>query len=204
MKTVSRRRRFLLGVESSFFPRARKALQDRLRAQGKPGEVSEPRQKAMWEFISEETPLPTGTPPGGVPPAEGPERMRPGYQPSYTNIDPADAFGVSKMWAFVDQQRRKPGYTPQAFLVDILTPPVTAGDDQQIQMGTIGEIAMFFGIPVSEFQNLSIDQAWKQVIGPLFQEFESMMNRGRPAYIPGFLSFNLSPQNELAIVYYDR
>lgn len=202
MKTVSRRRRFLLGVDSSFFPRSRKALQDRLRAQGKAEDVSEPRQKAMWEFISEETPLPAGTPPAGVPPEEHPERMRPGFQPSYARVDPGE--GISKMWAFVDQQRRKPGYTPQDFLVEILTPPVTAGNDLQRQMGTIGEIAMFFGIPASAFEGLTVDQAWQQVIGPMFQDFEGMMNRGRPAYIPGFLSFNLSPQHELVIVYYDR
>lgn len=189
-----------LGVESSFFPRARKALQDRLRAQGKPGEASEPRQKAMWEILAEETPA-AGTPP---PPAESPERMRPGFQPSYSRVDPGEAFGVPKMWAFIDQKRREPGYSPRSFVVDILTPPVTAGDDLQRQIGTIGEIAMFFGIPASAFEGLSVNQAWQQVIGPMFQEFEGMMNRGRPAYIPGFLSFDLNPQNQLEIVYYDR
>jgi hypothetical protein len=172
-------------------------MEERLRAQGG---VSEPRQKGIWEFVpGEETP-----PPSAVGPVERPESMRPGYQPSYSKVDPSQAFGIPAMWAYVDEIRRFPGYTPQAYLVRFLTPPVTLGDEQQIQMGTIGEIAMFFGIPISAFQGMTVPQAWDQVIFPLFREYEGIMNRERPPHIPGFLSFDFSPKNELAVVYYDR
>jgi hypothetical protein len=108
------------------------------------------------------------------------------------------------MWAFVDQTRRAPGYNQSPFLIDILTRPVRAKEETERQAETLGEIAQFFGIPTAAFQGLSIDRAWTEVIGPLFEEFERMMNRMKPQYITGSMRFDLSPQNELAVVYYDR
>jgi hypothetical protein len=205
MKT-KRRRGITLGVESSFFPRARKAMEERQRAQGGAGES---KKRDVWEFLREETPRPptASSPaiPPIAPPVERPEMMRPGYQPSYSRVDPSQAFAVPEMWAYIDQLRRSPGYVPQVYLIDRLTPPVTGATEEEIQGETLNQIASFFGIPGSAFQGMtSIEQGWNQVIVPMFEEFEGMMNRGRPVWIPGFLRFDFSPQNELVIRYYDR
>lgn len=186
MKTLKRRRKYNLGVDNPFFPRARKA-EERLRAQEGAGEA----KKRIWEYI------PGETPPGGTPPVEHPELMRPGFQPSYMQ-EPTPWPDAPAMWAIVDEARRTPGYASQPVLVQVLTRPVKDQDH------AIGEIAEFFGIPVAAFQGLSIGQAWRQVIGPMIEEFELIMNRGRPTYITGSLRFDFSPHNELIVVYYDR
>lgn len=185
---ANKRIRVLLGVDSSFFPRARKA-EERLRRQsGQPGESS---QRNIWEFID--------TPVAGTPTVEPSDIMRPGFQPrGYTRVDPNQWFDVPAMWTFVDQTRRTPGYAGQAFLVDILTRPA------KLQEHALGEIAQFFGIPSAAFQGKSVEQAWVDVVRPMFDEFEAVMNRAKPAYVSGVMRFDLSPQNELAVVYYDR
>lgn len=187
MKTMKRpRHRILLGVEGgSFFPRSRKA-EERLRAQRN---ISEPGRE-WWKYAE--------TPAEGTPPiVEHPESMRPGYQPpEYARAEQGQEFSIPALWTIVDQARRGGGRPP--FLVQTLTRPVK--DENQ----ALGEIAQFFGIPSAAFQGIgTVERAWTQVIGPMFAEFEAAMNRERPSYIPGSLHFDMTPQYELAVAYYE-
>lgn len=175
------RTRAYLGVDSSFFPRARRAQQ-----QKDPG-----RKREVWEVVQETTPPER-------PEMEHLDRMRPNFEPRPAPApDYSQWFDVPGMWNFVDHNRRAPGYAGRPFPVDILTAP--AKDPEE----SIVEIARFFGIPMAAFEGMTIEQAWADVIGPMFNEFEMIMNRGKPPFFPGSLRFDLSPQQELRVVYYE-
>lgn len=182
MKT--KRRGFLLGVDSSFFPRSRKAAERLRRQSGKPGE-----SRPIWEHIIDPSAAST----------EHPERMRPGFQPpAYVQPEPSQDLDLEKIWAFVDQTRRSPGYAGTPFAVRYLTRPT------QYPEHALGEIVQFFGIPTSYYQGRSIEQVWSEILVPMFDEYAASMNRTKPFHLPGFLVFSMSPENELAVVYYER
>jgi hypothetical protein len=105
---------------------------------------------------------------------------------------------MPEIWNHVGKMRSAPGYRGEPFVVDVLT--LAAKDLSQ----SAGEISQFLKIPSSAFEGLSLDAAWKQVIGPFIERLEVGMNRTKPFIITGVLRFEVDDEGKLLLVYQDR
>jgi len=160
------------------------------RDQPKTQESAPKRQPSMWDAMF-------SSGPGEAPKAPLPSKdvfQRKGYGA----VDPNEYLLMPQIWNYVGQMRSAPGYRGEPFVVDVLT--LAVKDLGQ----SAGEISQFFKIPASAFQGLSLDAAWKQVIGPFIESLEVGMNRTKPFIITGVLRFEVDDEGKLLLVYQDR
>lgn len=167
-----------------------KAKESQGRDQPKTQEGAPKRQASMWDWMKS-----SGSgeaPKAPLPPQDAFQRS------GYGSTDPSEYLMMPDIWNFVGKLRSAPGYRGEPFVVDVLTPAVK--DLNQ----SAGEISQFFRIPASAFEGLTLDAAWKQVIGPFIESLEVGMSRTKPFAIPGVLRFEVDEEGKLLLVYQDR
>lgn len=186
--------RHQMGVEGPSFYREQQRRKEEQGRDQPPAETpKQPGQPSMWETMFGPRPEERTAGPA-VTKAEVPD---PGFQRrGLSAVDATQWFPVAEIWDYVGRTR---GLGNQIFIVGAYTN--MAQDLEQ----AAGQIAERFGMPLSIFE-LTLDQAWKQVIGPFLEGLERSMMRLKPFTIPGSLSFELSqePDNQLILVYRDR
>lgn len=160
------------------------------RDQPKTQESQPKHQPSMWDAMF--GPRPPAPPAPVTPPEQAFQRR------GFGTVDPNEWFEVAAIWNYVAQVRALPQYKGQVFQVDILTP--AAKDLNQ----AAAEVSQFFRMPASAFQGLSLDDAWKQVIGPFLESLEVGLNRVKPFAITGTLRFELDEEGKLVLAYQDR
>ena len=147
------------------------------------------RQASMWDWMKS-----SGS--GEAPKAPLPQDVF--HRKGYGSADPNEYLMMPQIWNHVGKMRSAPGYRGEPFVVDILT--LAVRDLNQ----SAGEISQFLKIPSSAFEGLSLDAAWKQVIGPFIESLEVGMNRTKPFIITGVLRFEVDDEGKLLLVYQDR
>lgn len=201
---MKRRSKPKMGVEGpSFFEHQKK--KDQPHGEGQTPGGAKPRKKWMFEsmFAPHQDPSTGPNPNPQTPSRRIEDRLRPGYQgPGLRFPDPERWFKVADIWGRVAYTISMHGN--QAFIVDYLTRPTYGATQAEREIQAAGEIAQLFGIPVTDFQGLSMDQAWKNVIGPFFDGLEQGINRVKPFGIPGAIRFELDDSGALMMVYRDR
>lgn len=194
-----KRRKQTMGVE---IPNPGFSFKKKPGGEGNPPETPR-RQRSLFESVLDKMEKATGSPPPAPAPTSE-SRMRPGYQErlSMPSIDPERWFKVGEIWTQVHNTVLMAGN--QSYIVDTITLAPVSGTPQEREVQSAGEIAQFFGIPIPDFQGLTMQQAWQDVIGPLFDKLETAMNRVKPFGIPGSIRFELDPRGSLIMVYRDR
>lgn len=182
-----------MGVEGpSFYREQQERRQREQEAQGrdqpKSQEPAPKHQASMWDFLPHAGKVPT--------PAAAQEQAF--VRRGYGTVDPNQWLDVPAIWNYVGQVRAQPSYRGEFFIVDVLSPP--APDLNQ----AAAEISQFFRMPAESFQGLSLDEAWKQVIGPFLESLEVAMNRVKPFIITGTLRFEIDEEGKLVLAYQDR
>lgn len=144
---------------------------------------------------------PEARPKAEQPPAPpGPSTARPGFmnRPAYL-IDANQWFEVAKIWSRMTDLILTHGNRP---FLESLTPPIYNATRAEREFQAAANIAQLFGIPGSEFQGMTIEQSWQNVIGPFFEGIERSINRAKPSNILGSISFELEPTTgELIMAY---
>lgn len=181
-----------MGVEGPSFwkeqqERRQREQETQGRDQPKTQESAPKHQPSMWDFLPHKGPTQA--------PAPVPQVFQ---RRTFGFVDATQWLEVAKIWDYVGQMRSQPQYRGGGFIVDIYTPP--AQDLNQ----TAAEISQFFNMPASNFEGLTLDQAWKQVIGPFLESLEMSMSRMKPMNIPGALRFEIDEELKLVLAYQDR
>lgn len=119
-------------------------------------------------------------------------------RPAYL-IDANQWFEVAKIWNRMTDLILAHGNRP---FLESLTPPIYNATRAEREFQAAANIAQLFGIPGSEFQGMSIEQSWQNVIGPFFEGVERSINRSKPSNILGSISFELEQTTgELIMAY---
>lgn len=202
---MKRRSKAKMGVEGpSFFEHQKK--QQQAHGEGQTPEGAKPRKKWMFEsMFAPHHEQAAGPNPSPTPSRRLEDRLRPGYQgPSFRRPDPERWFKVADIWNRVGYTISMHGNQP--FIVDYLTRPTYGATQAEREIQAAGEIAQLFGLPPTDFQGLSMEQAWKDVIGPFFDGLEQGINSAqvKPFGIPGAIRFELDDSGALMMVYRDR
>lgn len=181
-----------MGVEvPSFFEyQRRKAEQNAADTAAAAAAAAKAKKQGFFDAIFAPEPKPKAEQPA-APPAPGPSTVRPGFmrQPG-TYVDATQWFEVAKIWERVGNMIAQYGHKD---FVDALTAPIYHATRAERDFQAAADIAQFFGIPAAEFQGLTIEQSWQNVIGPFFEALEHSINRVKPFGIPGSISFELEP-----------
>jgi len=193
-----RRKKVMLGVEGpSFFEYQKKKKEE--------AQPEAPKKKDPMEAIFGGKPeAGPGTP---VPPAaqtSRESRMRPGFQgqSSYWS-DPEQWFEVRKLWDYVAGMRSQ--YHVRTFPVTVLTMSAVDPRYNVVDMNVaVAQIAQFFGLPVSTFQGLTLQDAWTHVFDPFLNGIARAMNNAKPYLVPGYLKFDMDDTGALMIVYQEH
>lgn len=155
-----------------------------------------PRKKSMFETIFGAPLEEKATGPAVTPPPTHESRMRPGYQRrGMSFVDPNQWFAVPEIWNYVHETRSQ--FRGQTFIVTVLTQPAA-----ELKQAAV-EVIQFFGIPLSAYEGLTIEQTWQNVIGPFFDDIESAINQMKPFTVPGSIRFDMV-DGSLVLVYQDR
>lgn len=180
-----------MGVEGpSFFREQQERRQQERHGRDQP-QTQEPapkQQSSMWETRfgpAQEQAAPAAEP-------VSPALQRRGLSP----VDPAKWFEMPDIWDYVARGRAS---GVRAFVVSELTMPAADLGD------AAWKIAQFLGLPPNVFDGLSLDDAWKQVLGPFLESLEFSMSRMKPFSLPGGLRFEVDEDDRrLLLVYRDR
>jgi hypothetical protein len=186
-----RKHKHQMGVEGPSFHRFQ---QERHGEQpgAPPGPV---KKRSIFEAIFHADPEQKAVGPMPEPPEA---QLRPGYQRrGVSAVDAGKWFEVPLIWEAIVKNR--PIFGGQKLILQALT-RATNNDLTQ----SAGEVVQFFGIPISSFQGLTLDEVWLKVIGPFFEELERSLNQAKPFTIPGLVSFELNEVGQLTLVYKDR
>lgn len=182
-----------MGVEGPSFYREQQERLKREQQQGRDQPLAEaPQQASMWEIFR---PPPEERAAG--PAVTKAEIPGPGFQRrGLSAVDATQWFPVREIWDSIGRTR---GVGNQVLTVYVVTNPARDLEQAAVQ------IADAFRMPPSVFE-LTLDQAWKQAIGPFLEDLERSMMQMKPFQIPGSLSFEISPEpdNQLILVYQDR
>lgn len=187
--------RHQMGVEGPSFwreqqERRRQEQEQQGRDQPKTQEAGPKHQSSMWDFLPHKG--------EAAPPTPAVAQEQAFVRRGYGLVDPTQWFEVAKIWDYVGRYRVQPQYRGQVFIVDVLTPP--APDLNQ----AAAEVSQFFRMPAASFQGLTLDDAWKQVIGPFLESLEVAMNRMKTFGISGQLRFEIDEEGKLVLAYQDR
>lgn len=130
--------------------------------------------------------------------------MRPGFQ-SYSSRwdDPEQWFEVRKLWDYVNEMRST--YHIRVFPLTVLTMSAVDPRYNVVDMNVaVAQIAQFFGLPVSSFQGLTLQDAWTHVFEPFLNSLARAMNNAKPFMIPGYIKFDMDENGSLIIVYQEQ
>jgi len=134
-------------------------------------------------------------------------RMRPGFHAHDPySLNPERWFEVDRLWAYVEEMKKT--YRIRLFPVTVLTSPAIEPGTRTVNMNVAaGEIAQFFGIPVSAFQNMTLADAYTNVFEPFMSAVAQGLNQMKsvnPFLVPGYVRFDLDDTGALILVYEER